>query len=395
MSKNIVSTIVIILTITNNILAQNTNHESNILRPYGYVLESINGTGFTNSTFNHITNISSSNPASIHDFTNISSGISYQFQSSKNLTTSEDITHERGRLNVPQSFGLVIPFKMLSIGFGFSQQYNSNLGFGKTELSTLPLPDGDARPFTMSNTHIVNSFSGLLSYTFLSLLNKSDEMSLGLQLNYSILNIRDQISNSSFEGDADDFGFTFGLRYKISDKFQFGLFYEKGSSFKGNIDDGNDIQFNIDPNDNIDVGPYNIPVNYNTFFLVGEMPDKLHFGLLYKLNSALKFTMDITNIYWNQTSENSENTIDLSGSMINNITKQLSFSLSFLSTRDRHNLGVRISNDQDIYSFYLLGGLNYKYKNIDLDFAYATDSLFWDNWNKQNIVKFSVGFYII
>jgi hypothetical protein len=108
----------------------------------GYILESINSTGFNRSIYSHIANLGSTNPAAIYDGNNILAGISYQFETIVKPAWFDDLRHERGHLYLPQSLGIVYPFQSFRIGLGFSQRYNSLLSMPDMIRTTESQPEG-------------------------------------------------------------------------------------------------------------------------------------------------------------------------------------------------------------------------------------------------------------
>lgn len=400
--KKIIFLISIIMRLTNSFAQQVSWGETTIpcvFLTQGYVLESISGSGFTNSTSSHVTNISSSNPASLHNFDNVSVGLSYQFESSIKPAWIVNINHERKKTTLPQSFGLVLPFNKLRIGLGFSQRYNSILDFGKVEIRTIENPEGTGEYIEASKTDIVNSCATLLAYSINNLLDNNDALVLGIQFSYNYLDVKKQIYHSTIKADSYDIGLSFGLNYLVSKKFQFGLFFEKNPSFKDKIKlEGVDLHTPIDtdPSQTGNNDRINPNLKIDTFNLEGKMPDKLHFGIMYKMNSFMKLACDITQVFWCQQSEGSKNTIDISGSVITKITKQFSASVSFLSTGRLYDneIGNIYDTNENLHGFFLLGGLNFRHKSFDLDFAYMTDTPFSGDWRKQKIVKLAIGFYL-
>ncbi len=403
MYKYIFFTVLFIFCIYNDVFSQQSvkvgTTVSSVFLPQGYVLESINGKGFTSSTFNHISNIISSNPASISDYTNISFGSSYQLESAIKPAWMADIDHERKQVDLPQSLGLVIPYKSLRFGIGLSQRYNSFMDLGKIAVTTIENPEGTGEYFTASKTNVVSCYSSLFSYSLPDILYQNDLLNLGLQINYNKLDVKEQIYHSYAKAKTNDISWTLGIGYRPSKNVKFGVFFEKGSIFKDKIKlEGDDMLVQIDVDSSIAGNNENINayLTTETFKLEGRTPDKLHIGASYIFNPLIEISMDITYIFWSQISDNSKNSIDFSGSAIANITRQLSFSVSFLSTGRYYDKETDkyFNTNENLYGFYILGGLNFKYSFFDLDIAYANNTIISGEWRKQELGKIAIGVYL-
>ena len=369
-----------------------------LLLTQGYVFESINGKGFSNCTGNHIANITSSNPASISDFKKMSFGLSCQFESSVKPAWIENMNHERDKADFTQSFGLILPFKRLAIGFGFSQRYNSILDFGKMERTTIENPEGTGEYISASESDRATAYSCLLSYSFENATNNHDRLSLGIQCNYNQLNVKDRMFHSSLKVKTDNFGWTGGMHYQASDRLQFGIFYERNPVFRDRIKyQGKELLTQIDHDPASTGNNQNMNTDLVTEInLEGKLPDKLHAGVLYKLNSFLKISFEMTRIYWNQLSDNSKNQINLSAGLTNDIAKHMSFSVGLLSTDRQYNKINYTSYkiDNKLYGLFLLIGFNLQIRSVNLDFAYVSNTDNSGEWREQNFGKLSVGFYL-
>ena len=104
---------------------------------HGYMLDPLNGYGYNSSTLTMASDIVNSNSSAIAEFDGTSIGISYLFESKIDPAWIADITHERGYNYLPQSFGIVIPYNYLNLGFGFAQIYNSEVKYGPIKITTI------------------------------------------------------------------------------------------------------------------------------------------------------------------------------------------------------------------------------------------------------------------
>jgi len=366
--------LILALIISSILIAQEAPKLSNtipaVYLPHGYVLESISGTGFQNCVNNHIANINSSNPASSSYFKKLSLGLSYQFDSSIQPGWIADISRKREQNKYPQSIGLIVPVNMFRFGFGFSQRYNSVLDYGQIERITLEQPDRTGEYFTASKTDIVYCYSGLLSYSIDNFLSERNILSIGLEYCYNYLEIKNRLYTIKMSEDAKDYSWTFGAQYNIKDKIHIGLFYLSSPFFEDHfLFDGTELK------------------------IEEKIPDKFSIGISYNLNSYFNFSVDFAKVYWRQHSDNLSNYLDISGGVISNVTKQLSLSLSVLST-GYHSDSYFEDLNRNLYSLFLLGGLNLRFQHFDIDLAYVTSTKYSGDWRKQKIGKISLGFYL-
>ncbi|MDA3860837.1 MAG: PorV/PorQ family protein [Melioribacteraceae bacterium] len=134
----------------------------------------------------------------------------------------------------------------------------TSLGVPEQEVTTLSNPDGDGRMWDASSIAIGLTYSKMLT----------DRFSIGVNAKF----IRESIWNSSASGFAIDVGTLY--RTPFNDLTISAAIFNFGSDMSL---DGRDIQLNIDPNDNIDTGPNNIPANYDTDAFA--IPMMFRFGL--------------------------------------------------------------------------------------------------------------------
>jgi Type IX secretion system protein PorV len=134
----------------------------------------------------------------------------------------------------------------------------TSLGTPEQEVTTLDNPNGDGRMWDASSIAIGLSYSKMLT----------DRFSVGINAKY----IRDGVWNSAATGFAIDVGTLY--RTPFNDLTISAAIFNFGSDLAL---DGRDIQLNIDPNNNLDSGPGNIPANYDTDAF--SLPMMFRFGL--------------------------------------------------------------------------------------------------------------------
>jgi long-subunit fatty acid transport protein len=186
----------------------------------------------------------------------------------------------------------------------------------------------------------------------------------------NILNIKEKIYYDRIDEDFNELSWTIGIQYKDMNNNQIGISYIKSPLFRDSF-----------------------MYEDNKIKIDGKMPDKLQFGILYSFNPHFGISLDLTNVYWHQRSDDLYNFADISGSIRTNITKQISFSLGFLSTGYNSDL-YYFDLNSNLRGFYLLGGLNLRLRHYDIDLAFAKNTESSGDWRKQKIGKITIGFYL-
>jgi hypothetical protein len=364
----------------------------------GFVIEPISGSGFDKSVNTHIANITSSNPAILYDFNGMALGLSYQFESAIKPAWIADLDYHRGATYIPQSFGLVMPLNRFRIGAGFSQRYNSIFEYEPMAITSAEQPEGTGELFSASETGVVYCFSGHLAYALNTMLQTDDELCIGIQLNYNLLDFENRIHHVEAQSTGSAPGWAAGLHYRIAKNFQAGLFFEKSPHFDEKFEIKSDdliIQHDIDTalignNQNI------FAAIRSEFFIKEKLPDKLNFGLLYRLSPVIKIVGDLTYVYWSQLSEGTENHLDISGCLTVDLFKNGNLTLGFLSTGRKYDdeIDRYFNTNQNLYGLYLSAGMNIRFHSYDIDFAFLTSTSSSGEWREQNIGKIGVGVYL-
>lgn len=134
----------------------------------------------------------------------------------------------------------------------------TSFGVPEDKVRTLANPEGDGRMWDANSIALTLSYSKSLT----------DRFSVGFNGKY----ITENIWNSS----ASSFAFDVGTLYRtpFNDLTISAAIFNFGGAMRLN---GRDIQFNDDPNDNIDTGPNNIPASYDTDAFA--LPLMFRFGL--------------------------------------------------------------------------------------------------------------------
>jgi len=157
-----------------------------VFLPQGYVLESLNGYGFSHGVISTISNISSGNPASLSDFQRLSLGVSGQYDTKINTAWIAGIGYQRVENKRPQSAGFVLPHKNFRLGFGISQKYSTALDFGEVEITTVEEPEGTGETFNVTHNTFVQSKSALIAYSLQNVFS-NEKISVAVQYNINTM----------------------------------------------------------------------------------------------------------------------------------------------------------------------------------------------------------------
>ena len=172
-----------------------------------------------------------------------------------NNTTEATFNHANWMADIKYDFAAV------SFNFGDAGTVAASftsLGTPEQEVRTLIDPGGDGRMWDYGGISAAISYSKMLT----------DRFSIGVNAKY----IRENLWNSSSTGFAIDVGTLY--RTPFNDLTISAAIFNFGSNMQL---DGRDIQFNTDPNANIDTGPNNVPSSYDTDAFA--IPLMFRFGL--------------------------------------------------------------------------------------------------------------------
>lgn len=160
----------------------------------------------------------------------------------------------------------------------------TTFGVPEEKVRTFANPEGDGRYWDATSMAIGVTYSK----------NLTDRFSVGINGKY----IRESIWNSS----ASSFAFDVGTLYRtpFNDLIISAAIFNFGSAMQL---DGRDLQFNQDPNNNIDTGPNNIPSSYDTDAFA--LPMMFRFGLAMDIIETrfIRFSAAVDAVHPNDNSE--------------------------------------------------------------------------------------------
>ena len=145
------------------------------------------------------------------EFDDTNLGISYLFESKIDPAWIANITHERGYIYLPQSFGLLIPFNYLNLGLGFAQIYNSEARFGALEITTINNPEGTGESFDEGDKSLVNRYS-VIAAKKINNGSQSLGINIGIQVGLDQLFYESYIWKMSLTANGYGFNWKIGAR---------------------------------------------------------------------------------------------------------------------------------------------------------------------------------------
>lgn len=375
--KQINIRLVIYVILSSVLFAQKiSSRESNaIFLPQGFVNESLSSNGVYNNE-KSVFNISSENPIGIMNFDNISFGFAFQYESKIDDAWMADIGYKRYTNLLPQSMGIVLPLKYFNIGYGFSQSYNAELIFQPMEIFTSEYPEGINEFITPIDRIYVFSNSILIAKQFD---HKSVKMNIGFRFSNFNMNEYNKIGNieETYKDNANGYAIGFGICYNKN--VIISTFYEMGSRFSKKY-----------YYDSIGLEPNEPFLTENT--IIGNFPNNLNTSIVYNYTNQIKIIGSIKFNYWSKSHNYYRDQIDLSCNIEKKVKNNHQMSIGFYVNNGNFNKNI---DNKSFRAIYLIGGLNYQTKYIDVDLTLADSQILSGAAaRKQTIGKIGLGFHL-
>lgn len=380
------------LLISNLIIPQSLRDRNAALVPQGYGIELLNSWG-SSGIINNVANISSMNPASIYKLKNLSLGLSYQFQTNLDTAWIAGIGTSRILNYIPQSLGGVVHYENFSFGIGFSQKYNGSLDIGPIEITTVNNPNGTGEYYYPKFENTIQSYTLSAAYLFKNTFTKNNNLSIGLT--YSLNNFHSLESISTITANASALGsnLELGVHYdiKINEEQRIAI----GTSYTTSVRIRNEIEYEgistLIPG-TIRGDSLNYQINTLSYSILLNVPSEWSFDIYFKPLLNLEFIGRINNIFWDNTTDNVKDQLEISTSAIYtfNSTTNASFGL-YYTGKDFVEDYFDINNK--LYALYFLGGISFQINFLNVDLVVADSHLFSGDYWKQTIGK--IGFGII
>lgn len=351
-----------------------------LLPPQGFGIPYLNSTG-NSAIVNEVSNIGAINPASISCFNNLSVGISYQVNPEIRKGWLNDSPIARNTQFLPQSVGVSYKFGNISLGLGYSRQYNT-----KTDFKWFG-SDSNITEFKGN----VFSYSAIIAYSFNELFKENSRLDLGLNISFNKASFSQKDQSSLIELSDDAINFQFGIMYSIKNlnelETSIGLSYQTNTKFESDYNDQSGMTVVIRHTDN----PY-ITENTNAENMIsGNNPDKINLDLAVDISSSIKVLASGKGIFWEKDKNKLNDQFEFSFGSIYKINKMFSPALSIYYTSRNYELGFFDLNEK-FDALFLIAGLKLNFGMFNSDLVFADSHLISGDYRKQTIIKLAFGF---
>ena len=337
-----------------------------------------NSIGFSNIVIASISEISSSNPSSLSNFSSSSFGFNIEYSST--LELFDDITINRPKQWLPASFGFVYPYNNCRLGLTYHQKYYNLLDFGEIPITTVEHPEGTGETFSATSETSIHSVSGIFAYSIEGIFNDEDQLSLGGQLFGDFLFGKEKIYKSEGTVEGNDISWKLGVLYKLSDQLGIGLFYEKGIDIEGTFQMDSDTKL-VEKQDSILIATIP-PSSYNI-----KLPDKFSFGLSGKPINNLTLSITISSIFWNSLYDDFNNQLDVSVGAIYALSDFFALSLGVYDTDLNRKETTYFGMYSDLDATFIGAGIKVRLKTLDVRLEVNDSHLFSAERREQTQIK--------
>jgi len=371
--------------------------------PQGFVLNSLNGFGFSNNVLPQISNISSGNPASASNFQNFSLALSYQLNSKIDQAWpypfEGGIGLKQNNLKIPQSLVVLLPYKNIRLGLSTHQVYNYELEYPQQETMFYnpEHPDGILKTYNDKENAFLTQTSIIFAQSFENIFLNNTHLSYGVQYNFDYLKYQYNFflweESRKLSGNSWKLGIRYDKVFSNDKNYKLGLYYEKGINIKKEMKYETQV---------ITITPSNDTLYYRSF-LIGKTPDKIDFGFLYKFSSNFTITGNSTYELWSNITDYKylyikkiKNQLNISSSLIFEPNNSFSTSLGFYKTNPKYLIDSESSYKPklDFSATYISIGAVFKFNNFNINTAFADSHLFSDDSRKQSIIKLGIEYHL-
>ncbi len=378
MKKQIV--IFLFILISSPSFAQLQVPENNVLYlSQGFVLTNLNSLGISNIN-NSVSNIGTTNPSSMINFNKISIGGSYHFETKLEEAYLASIGHKRISNELPQSIGIVFPFKNFRLGLAFNQKYNSSAEFDRIPITTVEFPDGTGEYYKPIMETKVLSYSVSASYRFDNIFIENSSLALGARLTRNSLDYHEELLSYSFNVNSENYNWAFGVLFNHvldnNKSFSAGILYESNINMKETI-------FHSDKNLN---GNPNFSASQFSLVYSANFPAKVSFDFSADFINNISLYSTVNYLLWSDVHTNLKNQFEFSLTGLYHFNENLKASFGFFTT-DRNYEENILGLNEKLRAVYLLAGINYKISLFNFGLSIADSHLFSDEWRKQTIAK--------
>lgn len=382
--------LVLVLINCSTVFSQTQNTYKATIAPQGYGLSNLNSTG-TSAIVNDVSNISSMNPASISQFKNYSSGISYQFNTDIEEGWYSNISTNRSNNLIPQSFGAIVSFDEFIFAAAFSQNYNLILDLGPIPVTTTAQPYGTGEFISATSEVTIMDFS-IISALEIGNLVGLGNLDFGLKISFSRFHQYDKVGRTTGKVSDYQVGFSTGFVYKYDlepdRKLEAGISYKSKNKFTGVFEiEGNNL-ISLEP----DTTNGHIPAESTPSKMVAYLPYEINSDLSIDVTSKFKLLTSLGLILWKSQPSLWDNQLIYSASAVlkfNEVTSaSIGFSSSDLTIREENYFYNR-ANFFNV--FFITAGLKLALNNFNIDIALADSHLMSGKFREQTIGKIALG----
>jgi hypothetical protein len=351
--------------------------------PQGFVLAQLNSQGIAGAVESSIGNMSAANPALLVEYTSISVGASLQTETKIKPGWIAGIGYRRPPKRFIQSGGVIVPIKQLRIGLGYFQKYSAEMLYDSLPITTVSDSDSGyiIGQYVKPHAHAAID-AWTLSGTFMlhGLLTSSDQLSVGLSIQYNRLDFFQSIGGlgKSYDEDAGQYSIVAGWIYtspkNLYCRLNLGIHYEQGVDIRG-------------------TGKYSSQQDGNDqFTLAGHTPSRLCTGIRIELGQRLSLTTGNNWVAWKEVRDDAIDQHEYTLSLAWQWSSSLTTILGLFSTDMRHSIGPFFSpSDNAFQATFLIFGLTKQLGPLSLDAVIADSHFNSGEWREQTIMKLGLG----
>lgn len=379
----------ILLFCTGSLFAQTMSTEHKLLlHPQGFILP---------AAFSTPGSIETENPASMADFSRPAASISYRFEGNIQDVYYKGTTVKHKITGLPQSAGIVYPYKDFRFAACMNQRYRSYFESPVT-VTTVDNPDGNGKSETFFMDARMSDYSVLASYS-LNDMPLGNKLSLGAKLSLSHLYNTESLFSTKMEASDNVLSFALGAEYTLalqSEKsVKIGISYERAPEFNADIEfttQSSLVESSIDPANS---GRPHLSVKMNNIKLSCKVPDILKLNFSFDLIPHLRLIETFSSVYWNQNSDGYKNQFEFSTGAVYTPNEIFSYSLSLFSTGRNLKNTNSILSQQGNDAVFITGGVSANFGPYNLALNLTDSHLFSDDARKTTAARISLGYQIL
>ncbi|HMB92603.1 MAG TPA: hypothetical protein VKP65_17250 [Rhodothermales bacterium] len=372
------------------------NASSLFLLPQGNALSSLSGSGFGNIVQLHPSDVATGNPAALTLLTQPSIAVSLQYGTTIDNAWIESVNWQYSRLNdvLPQSAGMVYPYKGWRLGLGYAQHYSANNQRGPIQVTT---ETSDLAYYSLEETRL-HAVEPALAYTQEGILSPRDAWTIGIRAGLHLFTHDTQLDESYFKWNLHSPSWTIGTSYvwHTNDNryVRAGLFYQdnvtlegKASSFSKDV-----ARIVLLPGSNSE-NPATVLIEPPAIQVA--WPARLGGGVSGEPLPGLTLSAEVQRVFWQQAEEqyHYKDQTEFSVNAHYAFSKAISGTIAFHQAGRDYPQDIRnpevafFGFDDAMQARYLALGGVVQWSNLQLDLAVADSHLFSSEKNQQTLLE--------